>query len=221
MPGPPPPHTPALPVPVRRRLRGRRAAARRAEPAVPGYRGLRRRGEGGRPSQGDRSRRGPGPSPVPPIGPCVRGKEAAGQAGEDRTAVSNRLLGDSPGTAPGKPRTFSSFSSLLDSSSSACIPGRRRESPRWSHTLSLDGPSRRHGGFRVGPGSEGCRDFGSAGPAGSPGAGGGAPRDAAVAAAARRLPGPGAEASPQPPPRETLSRNARRGILPSSFKTSN
>lgn len=64
------------------------------------------------------------------------------------------------------------------------------------HTLSPDGPSRRHGGFRLGPGSEECHDSGSAGPAASRGAGGGAPRDVAVPAAARRLPRPGAVGRP-------------------------
>lgn len=81
--------------------------------------------------------------------------------------------------------------------------------------------SRRHGGFRVGPGSEGCHDFGGAGPAGSPGEGGRARREVAVPATARSLLGLGAEASLQPPPLETLSPNATGGILPSSFQTTN
>lgn len=59
------------------------------------------------------------------------------------------------------------------------------------HTLSPDGPSRRHGGLRFGPGSEGCHDFCGAGPAGSPVAGGRAPRDVA---------GPGAKATPAASP---------------------
>lgn len=165
---------------------------------MPGYRGVHRRGEGraGRPLQGDRGGRGPGPSPVPPTCPCVRGKEAAGRAGEDRKAVNHLLLGGSPGTAPGEPRNLSSLPSLLDSSSSACAPGAAAgEPPMTPYTLSPDGPSRRHGGFRVGPGSEGCHDFGGGGPAESPGAGGRAPRDVAVPAAVRRPPGPGAEAT--------------------------
>lgn len=61
----------------------------------------RRRGEGreGHPLQGVLGRHGPGPSPVPPTCLSARGKEATGRARKDRSAVSNLLLGDSPGTA--------------------------------------------------------------------------------------------------------------------------
>lgn len=69
------------------------------------------------------------PNPVPPTAQRVRGKEAAGRAGEESRAVSNLLLRDSPGTAPGKLRSLSFLSSLLGSGYSASIPGTAPEAP--------------------------------------------------------------------------------------------
>lgn len=182
-----------------------------AEPAVPGYRGLRRRGAGrGRPLlRGDRGRRGsgPGPGPVPPIRPCVRGKAAAGQAGEDGSAVRNLLWGDSPGAAPGKPRTPSAPPALWTAAPRQEYRGRGGRAP--------------DGILHLMPGD--TAGFGSA--LAARGAVISAVQDRQEApgraAEAGRLPGPGAEASPQPPPRDTLSAKARRGVLLSSSKTTN
>lgn len=127
--------------------------------ARPGYRGLRWRGEGWAPFA-----RGAGPA-CPSDLPVCEGKEAAGRAGEDSSHVSNLLLRDSPGTAPGKARSLCFLSSLLDSGTSAPIPGAGAGGPpRAPYTLSPDGLSSqetRQGSG--GPGSEGCRDSGGAG----------------------------------------------------------
>lgn len=105
--------------------------------AGPGHRGLRRPGEGWEPFA-----RAPGPlacarrQPCPSELPECEGKEAAGRAGEDSSAMSNLLVGDSPGAAPGKARSLSFLSSLPDSGSSAFTPG----AAAGGDTLSPDGP---------------------------------------------------------------------------------
>ncbi|XP_071664955.1 uncharacterized protein [Patagioenas fasciata] len=193
----PPPRPRAAGAPSAAAPQGRRAAVRRTEPAVLGTEGSpARRREGRAPFA-----RGPGPawarSQPRPSDLSAKGKEVTGRAGEDRSAPpGQQLLSMHPGSGGG-----TASGGIL-----YVIPGRS---------------SRRHGGFRVGPGSEGCHDFGGAGPAGSPGEGGRARREVPVSATARSLPGLRAGASPQPPPRETLSPNATRAILPSSFQTTN
>ncbi|XP_037993850.1 collagen alpha-1(III) chain-like [Motacilla alba alba] len=96
-------------------------------------RGTEGQGRGGSPLQGPRGRRVPGPSPVPRTCLCARGKKQLG--GRGRTA------------AP-----------LLDSGSSACIPGAAAGGPprapdAYPRTVL---PARRHGRVRAGPGSEGA-----------------------------------------------------------------
>lgn len=112
-----------------------------------------------------RSLSGPGlggPGLAPPSCPAREGRErlarwgdVGGVGGGARSAISNVLLGDSPGTAPGKTRSLPSLPSLLDSSSTARIPAAVLGEPP---TAPYPSPPRRHGRFWDGPGSRGAHD---------------------------------------------------------------
>lgn len=106
------------------------------------------------------------PQPCPSDLPLCEGKEAAGRAGEDSSPVSNLLLRDSPGTAPGKARSLFPLQPPGQRDLSVHPRGGGRRAPEGTlHVIPGRSflPPRRHGRGRVGPGSEGCRDSGCAG----------------------------------------------------------
>ncbi|XP_068003965.1 uncharacterized protein [Melanerpes formicivorus] len=123
----------------------------------------------------------PQPAPLNPAGPDTRGgRGGRGEPGETCEPIRGIQV--------------ASNQQLLPQSASR---SRRPKSPRWH----LVNPTRRQSGFRVSPGSEGCHDSGSEGPAGSSGAGGSAQGTWRYA----RWPGAGQD------PRQRRARSLARG----------